>query len=117
MVRMRRSSWAVALGLLFGLAGPASGDLVTYTFSGMGTGDLGGTAFTNSPFLVTISGDTADISRFLIDPDTPVLVNLSATIEISGLRTAAFANPVYVFNSESTRDRRIRGLLVPGFPG
>jgi PEP-CTERM motif len=84
MVRMRRSSWAVTLGLLFGLAGPASAGLVTYTFSGMGTGDLAGTAFTNSPFLVTISGDTADISRSLIDPDTPVLVNLSDTFSPAG---------------------------------
>lgn len=101
MVRMHRGSWAVSLGLLFGLAAPASAGFVTYTFSGTGTGDLGGTAFTDSPFQVTISGDTADISRSLVDPDTPVLVNLSATIEISGLGVAVFASPVDVFNSQA----------------
>ena len=33
---------------------------------------------------MTISGDTADISRSLIDPDTPVLVNLSDTFSPAG---------------------------------
>jgi len=102
---LRRSNsgilWVAALATVVGLAGQGQAAFITYTFSGTGTGDLGGSGFSNAPFRVTIQGDTTDIS--LLEPGILDIVNLPATIEIAGLGVAAFSNPVYVFNNQTNR--------------
>jgi len=101
MIRVTFVTWAAALLASFGLAGPVNADFVTYTFSGTGTGDLGGAAFTNADFRVTITGNTGDIS--LLGPGILDIVNLPAVIEVAGLGSLSFANPVYVFNNQTAQ--------------
>lgn len=90
--------WVAVVAALLGLVGPGQAAMITYTFSGTGTGDLNGNNFTNASFRVTVIGDITNIFPFL--PGTLDIVNLPATIEISGLGTVNFSNPVYVFNNQ-----------------
>ena len=91
-------TWVAVVASLLGLIGPGQAAMITYTFNGTGTGNLNGKNFTNASYHVTILGDTSNI--FLFVPGVPAIVNLPATIEISGQGSAAFSNPVYVFNNQ-----------------
>ena len=39
---------------------------ISYTFSGNGTGTMDGSSFTDANFLVTLTGDTADVALFVM---------------------------------------------------
>jgi hypothetical protein len=93
-----------ALLLLLG-AQTAGADAIVYTFQGVGTGSIGNTPFTRSPFTITLTADTNSISQFAL-PCTPAPCTVldvpatAATISVDGL-TAAITSPIGVFDNQT----------------
>ena len=89
--------------LAFGLSTiTAQANPTLFSFTGVGSGDLDGTAFTDAVFEVLIWGDTDDVEPFPRisgpDPTTPCILDLSGTIEISCVKVvSSFVDPLYVF--------------------
>ena len=89
--------------LAFGLSTiTAQANPTLFSFTGVGSGDLDGTAFTDATFEVLIWGDTDDVEPFPglsgPDPTTPCILDLSGTIEISCVKVvSSFVDPLYVF--------------------
>ena len=108
---MKRLSCTFVLGmaiLLLGLAGPANAVPITYTQTGIASGTLGGSAFTNAFVVLTVNGDTDNVvlnSEFeddgFIVPAGLFYINLSSltTVDIAGIGTATVTDPsaVYAF--------------------
>jgi PEP-CTERM motif len=60
---MKTFSVVIAAALAFSaLAGASQAAPITYIFSGVGSGSLDGTAFTDADFTVTLVGDTGDVT-------------------------------------------------------
>jgi hypothetical protein len=80
------------------------GVIMLVSFTGVGSGDLGGAGFTNSQFEAVIPGDTDDVRAVdpwgVPDPTTPWISHLSGTIDISGVGVGSFLNPLYVFDNQ-----------------
>ncbi len=80
------------------LSGHATAALITFTWSGTGSGAIGSTSFTNSDFVITAVGDTTNLSSFSfgtsIDHDT-------ASIDISSLGTFTFITGTTTFVNNS----------------
>jgi hypothetical protein len=81
----------------------SSASIITFTHTGLGTGQIGPTSFTNANFTITETADTANRQSiggpvgFLIDDS-------SASIAISGVGTFTFLTPTLIFvNNTSTR--------------
>jgi hypothetical protein len=79
----------------------------TFSFTGVGSGNLDGTAFTNAAFEVLIWGDTDNVEPYPWnplsggpDPTVPSILNLSGTIDIPGFGVGSFVNPLYVFDNQ-----------------
>jgi hypothetical protein len=79
-------------------------DPVTYTFSGTGSGDVGGAAFNNAPFTIAVSADTASIVNPA--PGVYFLNDMASTIAIGGFSLATFngidGNSIFANNGTST---------------
>lgn len=69
---------------------------ITYTFHGILSGALGDSQFTEAPFTITATGDTASIvqsgPQFSLDTD-------SATFSITGVGSGTFTIPTRVFDA------------------
>ena len=88
---------AVSAALFCGLGSQAEG--ITYTFDATGSGTLGGVAFTNAAFTITVTADTMAIVNcgggvFSVDSAT-------ADIAISGFATASILTPTRLFDNNS----------------
>lgn len=68
----------------------ALGNPIALTFSGLATGTLGSTSFTNASFNVISSGDTASV---LADGSIEELPAIGAAIDIDGFLPASFTDP------------------------
>jgi len=79
---------------------PAQATPITFSFTGVGSGNLDTTVFTDAAFEVLISADTDDVSYDIYGPDTPAIEDLSGTIDISGVGIGTFVNPLYVFDNQ-----------------
>ena len=73
---------------------------MTFTFTGVGSGGLNSTNFTDVEYEVLISADTDDIS-YPQRLDIPAIVGLSGTINLSGLGMGSFVQPLNVFNNQT----------------
>lgn len=71
-------------------------DSINYTFAGTGSGTLNGSSFSNDAFTVSINGDTANVA-FQNDLGAFAIENLAGTIALSGIGTASFTAPLFVF--------------------
>ena len=97
--------FAVAVSV-FGLSSiTAQATPITFSFTGVGSGNLDTTSFTDAAFEVLISADTDDMyykeSGFPWIADLPFIDGLSATIDISGIGTGTFVSPLYVFDNQT----------------
>jgi len=81
---------------------PAQATPITFSFTGVGSGNLDTTVFTDAAFEVLISADTDDVSYDIYGPDIPIIEDLSGTIDISGIGIGTFVNPLYVFDNQTT---------------
>ena len=77
---------------------PAQATPITFSFTGVGSGNLETTVFTDSLFEVLISADTDDV---IFRTDTYGIEDLSGTIDISGIGIGTFVEPLYVFDCQS----------------
>jgi hypothetical protein len=94
---------ALLVTTLMVLAFPLSSFAGTITFyiSATGTGNLGGTSFTNEPFTFTAVGDTSTIFFVMGNPRIPALNPSSITIVITGVGSATILEPGYVFDNQT----------------
>ena len=92
----------VRLGLLAVAAANAAicGPII-FSFSGLATGTLGGTAFTNAPFTLTSGADTSQV--MLVGTTYQVLV-ASSTINIAGLAPALILGPTFWGDPQGSGD-------------
>jgi len=72
---------------------------INYSFTGTGTGTIGGTNFTDATFAVSINADTGNITT----PPVPFgiayqISNLTGTIDIGGIGLVSFTDPLFVFS-------------------
>jgi hypothetical protein len=73
---------------------------IFYQFTGNGSGSIGSSPFSVAPFVVTIDADTANLG-FQSDLGAWGIENLSGTIVISGIGTASFNLPLFVFGGDN----------------
>jgi hypothetical protein len=84
---MKRLAMLVAAIGIFG--GSAFASLITYVDTVIGTGALGASTFTSALVMITLVGDTANVttvSGFFYNAGT-------ATVSVAGVGTATFTNP------------------------
>ncbi len=89
----------VVSAVLFCGLGAAHAEGITYTFDATGSGSLGGKAFANAAFTITVTADTLNIVNcgggvFSVD-------SLSADISITGFDTATVLIPTRLFDNNS----------------
>jgi hypothetical protein len=102
--------------LLLGGAGLLQGGLITYTFSGNGTGALGATRFTAVDFVVTLTTDTANVV-YQNSLSSVGAIGLPAVIDIAGVGVETFTGTtvLYDFNNEAGFAEGDAGLFTaPG---
>ena len=80
--------------LTLALAGIASATPIKFTYTGTGSGDLSGTAFSNAAFTISALGDTSarqdDSAGYFID-------HINASIDIAGVGNVAFITGTRTF--------------------
>ena len=97
--------------------GKVQAESVTYTFSGIGSGSFGANAFSDVAFTITSTADTSLIVS--LNPGVLFVPNLTATVSVFGLGSAAFIFlPVNVNNQNlsrvgiSDRDQQLAILFI-----
>ena len=103
---VQRCKRAAALLCLYAFAAQPHAAPITYTFSGIGSGQVfGGAFFNNAPFTISLSADTDNVVPLLFPthPElTAVIVDCSSsTFSITGLGTGMFTVPTVVFDNLS----------------
>jgi len=92
--------------LLFGIAGSAQAVPITYTQTGIASGILGGSAFTNASILMTMIGDTDNIvgnpefeEDGVVIPANLFFANPSfaTTLNITGLGLVTITDPTAIY--------------------
>ena len=106
---MKRHSFTFALGLailLFGVAGLAQAVPISYTQTGIASGILGGSAFTNASILMTMIGDTDNIVGNPEFEDDGVVIpaniffanpSFATTLNITGLGLVTITDPTAIY--------------------
>jgi hypothetical protein len=96
---MTRRFGMVAAALTFMIAtATARADLITYTEQAVGSGGLGGTAYTNALVTITFTGDTANVtggSGFFINTVG------TTTVTVAGLGLATFTDTMGAFDNQT----------------
>jgi hypothetical protein len=82
--------FSLAVALLGFATTLAFGSPIALTFSGVATGTLGTTSFTDEPFSVTSGGDTSSV--FVTPGPIDELPAIGATIDIAGFSAASFTD-------------------------
>jgi hypothetical protein len=107
--RMKRLSGTFVLGtamLLIGVAAPTYAVPITYTQSGIASGTIGGSTFTNALVVFTMTGDTDNVVANEEFEDGGVIVpagiffaNVSSltTVDIAGFATAQLTDPNAIY--------------------
>ena|SRR5580693_7187572 len=80
----------------------AVGNPISLTFSGIATGTLGTTSFTNEPFTVTSTGNTSSV--FVVSGPIDELPAIGATIDIGGFSPASFTDATAWADPEGSGD-------------
>ena len=87
---------------------------IIYSFTGLGTGTIGSTAFMDAAFQLSIFGDTTDVRSYSNLPlgNQP----LTGTIDIAGVGLATFSMSLYVWSSTDGLGGLGQGNVI-GFGG
>ena len=91
-MRLSRTAVAVVLGvvLLFAVAAPtAKAGIITFTYTGNGTGTFDGTPFASDPFVAVFTGNTTGEVRNAFD----FTLTVTGTIAVNGFGLATLTNP------------------------
>lgn len=102
------------IGMLFTTL--AIGDTIIYTFSGIGSGSLGGIAFSDAAFTIALNSDTSLLttpSGFPNDVSTPA--GTPATFSITGVGSGTLTGQQAVFLNQSEDDVGIWVFSPPDF--
>jgi len=92
--------------LLFGIAGSAQAVPITYTQTGIASGILGGSAFTNASILMTMIGDTDNIAGNPEFEEDGVVIpanlffanpSFATTLNITGLGLVTITDPTAIY--------------------
>ena len=78
------------------------GNPISLTFSGVATGTLGTTSFTDAPFTVTSTGNTSSV--FVTPGPSDNLPGIGATIDIAGFSPAIFTDATSWGDPEGSGD-------------
>ncbi len=96
----RLITFCIVVGFVCGLSTiTAQAMPITFSFTGVTSGELDGTVFTDAAFEVLISANTDDI--YYPYPDVPAIDDLIGMIDISGVGEGTFAEPLYVFVNQT----------------
>lgn len=103
--------YALLVAALFGFAASTDASPIIYTESGLASGTIGGSTFTNVLVQVTASGDTANVVT-LTDGTYTLYANLSSLtrITIAGIGTATITDATAVYSFPTPV------LIDTGFP-
>lgn len=97
---LRRSLWiAVAAAVLFGgaIAAPSAHAVpITYSFSGLASGTLGGDSFSDSLVTFSMLADTDNVMVDAFGPGIVSVVGVPASVSV-GINSGTLDAPVYVF--------------------
>ena len=108
--------------LLFGIAGSAQAVPITYTQTGIASGILGGSAFTNASILMTMIGDTDNIvgnpefeEDGVVIPANLFFANPSfaTTLNITGLGLVTITDPTAIYAIPTPVDIDDDGQIDP----
>ena len=89
------AAWVFAI---FGLATVVEATPITYVQSGIASGMIGGSAFTNALVQVTVTGDTANVVSIFAGTAVSNPSSLT-TVTIAGVGTATVTDPSAIFSS------------------
>ncbi len=93
----------LSLALFLGFTATAAfGNPIALTFSGVATGTLGTTSFTDAPFTVTSGGNTSSV--FVTPGPIDNLPAIGATIDITGFSPATFTDATSWVDPEGSGD-------------
>jgi hypothetical protein len=104
VVEMTKGRWshsAPAIGALCALGLFASSGWatpITYEISGVASGVIGGSAFTDALVEVTLTGDTADVQPIFVGIADAVASLGTTTVRIAGIPTAQVTDPTAVWS-------------------
>jgi hypothetical protein len=85
---------------LLGIASPAPATQIIYQLTGVASGTLGGTPFTNVLVTETLIGDTANVTAAAgLCPTCLVNLGTTTTVNIPGIGTATVTDPDGIFSS------------------
>src|SRR5215469_6425811 len=97
--RLTRLGLAIATVLMVGSVTRVQAVPIIYTLSSTASGTLGGASFTNAAVVITLTGDTANVTPGPA-PYTDTLVNFgSATVTIAGVGTATFTDQIAILST------------------
>src|SRR5262249_23112456 len=101
---MKRSiQWFVvvsAIIVLLACAAPAKATPITYQLTGIGSGTIGGSQFTDALVTVTLTGDTSNVTNVALFPGPDWLVNVgTTTINIAGIGLANVTDATAMYSS------------------
>ena len=108
-MKTRFSGWLVGAALVLltcSQMNTARADTIDYIFSGIASGNVNGTAFSNASFTIDLTGDTNTV----FNPPffSSIFENLgAATISLAGFGSGVFTTPHGVFDNQ--------GVPVAGF--
>lgn len=97
---------------LLGMSASVKAAPITYLFTGIGSGTLGATPFTDAVFTITALADTDNIDFITFGADTPVVQSSSTTISITGLPTATFNTAKRIFNNQTANIVGVNDLAL-----
>jgi hypothetical protein len=89
-------SIASALALV-AFAATACAAPIVYTFSGVATGTIGSTPFSNAPFTITVRTDTDNVTQAAMPPTVLCNTVPFATVSIEGVGAATTTETLFIF--------------------
>jgi len=102
--------------ICIGMLAPAAfaSAIGTYVFTGVASGSLGGTNFTNATLTITATGDTQNIQPGFNSFNELDFAPGDTKVTISGIGTAGFTNFIYVVDDFGTGVLNLGGLFSQG---
>jgi hypothetical protein len=91
----------LVLGFVSALTSSAVAAPITYQYTGVGSGTIGGLSFTNQPFVIHATGDTSN--RMGSSSTFFSIINTTADITIGALGNFTFLTPTEFFNNPSSQ--------------
>lgn len=81
---------------------------IKFTYSGTSSGVIGGSSFSDTPFVISAFGDT--LNRFDYSTQVTLIPHGTAKIELDGIGQFTISTPTYSFVSEQSVGGRLAGI-------